>query len=584
MKLSDYLQLLKGQTSEEVQATLDAIQAILDARAAAELGASGGFGMPNGSTTEVEIDPKLLRPSSIKSPSGGGEMPPINVEDPDGVLDEVQDNHGSDTNDDGYEVDSKDVAETSEEDDDNWSPSGRRGDGDTDSDDADLEDEEEEEDEEDHDYNEDEDEDESAGEDEPEGSLDDMDVEWDGPEAKYNDSPLSIGDDEDDEDNDTSSDEEDDDFIDDEEDEDEGWPDDDEEEEEEDEEEFDFSDDEFGPEMADDTKVTQDDLVDDDEVVKNRLRRAQADRTKTLAQKTLDWGKKNNRPQELIDKLEAALKKLTDLSDKELTDMDDDAFTKLVNEIVADCDALHKVNYTPDVQSRVKQIRDDIDSGEMAAEINAEEKSNGQNGIQARKNSIRRYTPRSMSDFKINFYRAIKDQIAKVQQSSNSWGVLNRRAEDQGFLKPGTTTRELPGDKIPTVDVYIDQSGSWDEQDVENGKKAISVISDFEAKKQVAVNLYYFSNNVYPDPESARAEGGTSAWNGILDNIQQTGAQNVVLITDTDMNGQAERSGRTVAVKGHVWFIWKTADDQSPIIPKCLLGKTGSSQYALYNK
>jgi hypothetical protein len=69
------------------------------------------------------------------------------------------------------------------------------------------------------------------------------------------------------------------------------------------------------------------------------------------------------------------------------------------------------------------------------------------------------------------------------------------------------------------------------------------------------MQIFYFSNNVYTNAESARAEGGTSAWFKIMELIQARGTKNVVMITDSDMDGQAYRSGKTTVIDGCVWWI-----------------------------
>lgn len=107
---------------------------------------------------------------------------------------------------------------------------------------------------------------------------------------------------------------------------------------------------------------------------------------------------------------------------------------------------------------------------------------------------------------------------------------------------------------------------------------AVSQILEFEKKKQVKINLIYFANNLHPDMESARREGGTNAWDQILQNIKQNNTKNVVLITDRDMHYQAAYGPRLV-VPGCVWFIWKNGDASSEIVNH-LVGKRGNFQYA----
>jgi hypothetical protein len=60
-------------------------------------------------------------------------------------------------------------------------------------------------------------------------------------------------------------------------------------------------------------------------------------------------------------------------------------------------------------------------------------------------------------------------------------------------------------------------------------------VLEFEQKKQIKTNLYYFSNHIFGTKDAARAEGGTNAWDLILENIKANKTKNVVILTDSDM-------------------------------------------------
>jgi hypothetical protein len=60
-------------------------------------------------------------------------------------------------------------------------------------------------------------------------------------------------------------------------------------------------------------------------------------------------------------------------------------------------------------------------------------------------------------------------------------------------------------------------------------------VLEFEQKKQIKTNLYYFSDHVHSTKAAARAEGGTNAWDLILENIKANKTKNVVILTDSDM-------------------------------------------------
>jgi len=67
-----------------------------------------------------------------------------------------------------------------------------------------------------------------------------------------------------------------------------------------------------------------------------------------------------------------------------------------------------------------------------------------------------------------------------------------------------------------------------------------------------------------------------------LTNIKDTGAENVVLMTDGDMNGDA-RYGETLVLPGVVWFVWRLDSyyhTGSEEIVKHLRGQQGIRQFA----
>lgn len=81
-----------------------------------------------------------------------------------------------------------------------------------------------------------------------------------------------------------------------------------------------------------------------------------------------------------------------------------------------------------------------------------------------------------------------------------------------------------------------------------------------------------------PDGSLNWGEGGTNAWSLILDDIQNSKAKNVVIMTDGDMDGDARYSGKLI-VQGYVWWIWKNGET-APECAKHLIGQRGGAQFA----
>lgn len=335
-------------------------------------------------------------------------------------------------------------------------------------------------------------------------------------------------------------------------------------------EEQEHSEPETDPDLEND--FIDDDLVDDfddkekAEASKARTRRIATSRAKNLGNETLNKAGNDPAKQGQVARLKKALDRLNELenlSDEELNKMSGDDFQQRLNDVSDAASALDpKTHVETDAQrqARIKEIKDDLADKKTQLELSDEVKQNATptSGIQASQKtkdsyqSIGKY--KTLADFKINFYKTIKDQVQEVEERSQSWSAINRRYDGTGLIVKGNKNEKLPTELIPSVDVYVDCSGSWMDADIKIGQVAVSQILEFEKKKQVKINLIYFANNLHTDMESARVEGGTNAWDQILQNIKQNNTKNVVLITDDDMSYQA-KYGPRLLIPGCVWFI-----------------------------
>lgn len=190
----------------------------------------------------------------------------------------------------------------------------------------------------------------------------------------------------------------------------------------------------------------------------------------------------------------------------------------------------------------------------------------------------------TLDEFKINFYNAIKHQVEMVIQEYQSYNEINAEYESEDVIMKADLTQEIPEEVIPVIDIYFDVSGSWDSEDIDIGKKAIATVKEFEDAGEIKLNIFYFSNGVSNTFESTRAlyGTGTHGWREVLKNIKATEAQNVMIMTDDDIEdiGNA-KSGPTLKVDGCVWFLWRNGL-ASPSCVSHLIGRQGNYQYAFY--
>lgn len=169
----------------------------------------------------------------------------------------------------------------------------------------------------------------------------------------------------------------------------------------------------------------------------------------------------------------------------------------------------------------------------------------------------------------------IRNQIADLR--TPSWKRFSKRYVSSNPLiqKGRARTRNQ---KIPLINVYFDRSGSWNDDKIKVGQQAVAGLKQFERKGQIKIAIYYFANDVHSNPEDAEREGGTGATQKILDHIEATHADNVIIMTDSDMDSQGEFN-RQVKVDGAVWFVF--VGERCNRIMQYLKGKELTKAYEL---
>lgn len=276
---------------------------------------------------------------------------------------------------------------------------------------------------------------------------------------------------------------------------------------------------------------------------------------------------------------------------KSLRELSDDEFADGINRVLDLIDKVKKPDYVDpnEKKERIAKIQKLATDPYANAELKKEDDVEIQKDYQkkkARDQELQRYGKyRSIADFKINFYRAIRDQVEAVEDEEDTYMRINAPAEDTGIIRPGSRFDDLPGD-VPNVDMYFDMSSSWTDnaKAIQIGKEAVATIKQFADRGEIKLNVYYFSDIITTDINDPRLGRSTDAWPHIIQQIKADGAKNVVLMTDRDMESDAAK-GPTCVVDGEVWFIWflDMASDYrtgGTHIPQHLQGKRGNHQYA----
>ena len=343
----------------------------------------------------------------------------------------------------------------------------------------------------------------------------------------------------------------------------------------------------------------QPDLTDDE------IRSIRYNRALEAAKATLDAAEKANADPDKIAALKAAIADLEQLTEsvgkRSVRDLSQEEFDSVINNVLT---AIHDLGILDDElqidsedehNEKVKRLEDvladdsiidgleredtEIVQSEQAREYERQQNLARINRMNTGYGSSSKFS--GFDEFLNSLYKAIALQVQMGEAEEDSWTAINQRYHNSGVLKQGTKRNEIPSEKVPIIDFYFDVSGSWGLADIAMGKKAVAALSQFEQKRKIKLNIYYFSSYLSTE-YSEVAGGGTNAWAKIIRNIQETRANNVVIMTDSDMNGQAGRAGQ-ITVPGCVWYLWKNGVCASRIT-KDLTGKRGTSQFSFTSK
>ena len=549
---------------EAKRGAMEAIKAILDSRQPPMPGGA----MPTGEI-DVEIDPDLIQPSK-KHSQPAPEDSDIEIEDEEDVLKQIKHNDSEEPIEDsgsnnGDDMDSDQESSNSQDADDEVDADDS-GDGTDDVNGTENEDESEET---DSDLNDESDESEEIGDETESSDSEEVETEADD-EAQSSDEEIDAEDIDADE---TDAEDEE-------------------------------SEDETTTELDSEDDLFDDDLknIFDDQELKSKhdARKIKRERTLAAAKKALSDAKAKNVAPALIRELEKsidALESLTEAKAKTLKDLSDEEFNRIINRVFDAISAVgdNGLSFSTDEERalKAKEIKADLGSRETQQELSDEDvaaiRAETQ-AVKAREKETAQYKKPSRGSFKgfqeflNSLYRAIALQVQTNEIQDDTWSAINRRYSGTGVLKQGQRKMDLPDKKIPIIDFYFDCSGSWGADDIAVGKKAVNALVEMEEKGQIKINIYYFSNHVFNDMQSALDEGGTQAWNEIVKNVIATQATNVIVMTDSDMEDwwEGSNSGKPAlryTVPGYVWYLWRDGDN-APRLPRDLRGRGGVQQFS----
>lgn len=369
-------------------------------------------------------------------------------------------------------------------------------------------------------------------------------------------------------------------------------------------------------------KVPEDELNTDEDDVHGQGSKLDTNvidvhRAISIAKDAIDRMKNNGTDQSTIDNLQQKIDEASKLTKNDIDKMSQDEVDKITDDLLNLSAKAAKATISKNTATRVKEIEKEFNDPKATRQL-AHDEIKAKNIVKARNDAIKRYGGKynaSAEALKQNLYLTIKDQIQLVMQSLPSWAVPNRKAMmGIPILAPGVLQRLEKSQVLPSLDVYIDQSDSWTSSDIAKVKEFLSSLEDFEKKKLVKINLYYFANTVKTSPELARAEKGTAAWPFIVENIVGNKSKNVLIVSDEDLYDRAQPIYRlskdlaldfgrkvellhpvelhgyanavSIAVNAHVvpgavFWLWKSRDSKSSELMKYLYGIQGNKEFTM---
>lgn len=248
---------------------------------------------------------------------------------------------------------------------------------------------------------------------------------------------------------------------------------------------------------------------------------------------------------------EAFSKGIREFSDKEWDDLNDETIDKI--------NKIKQITTIDDVEGRKTKVKSWADNQVSRQELSDEESQNAQHDVlqrRAKEQELDKYNNLSgTKDFELDFEGCIRDQVEMVMQDYLTYDEINPEYELEDVIMKTEVQRMIPDEAIPTIAVFFDKSGSC--------KYAIPTLNNAIAtvkKKYVdtgmcKLDLYYFGDRVAYNDANAYVGGSTEAWPHIIETIKQGDYNNVIVMSDDDIENQ-NNNGESYTVTGCVWWLW----------------------------
>ena len=250
---------------------------------------------------------------------------------------------------------------------------------------------------------------------------------------------------------------------------------------------------------------------------------------------------------------------LAEAFSKGIREFSDEEWDDLNNETIDKINKIKQITTIDDVEGRKAKVKSWADNQVSRQELSDEESQNAQHDIlqrRAKEQELDKYNNLSgIKDFELDFEGCIRDQVEMVMQDYLTYDEINPEYELEDVIMKTEVQRMIPDEAIPTIAVFFDKSGSC--------KYAIPTLNNAIAtvkKKYVdtgmcKLDLYYFGDRVAYNDANAYVGGSTEAWPHIIETIKQGDYNNVIVMSDDDIENQ-NNHGESYTVTGCVWWLW----------------------------
>ena len=223
-------------------------------------------------------------------------------------------------------------------------------------------------------------------------------------------------------------------------------------------------------------------------------------------------------------------------------------------------------------QQRLDDIRNMLGDESIGADIENEARQKIDKELRKKKaaeeKEKEKYTS-SMQRFRESLRRFIANEVQEIRD--RTFKREDPSYEGSGIIRPGRMIDD--NGKIPKINVYFDQSGSWGYSDIKKGEEAIGVLNNYVKRGEITIDLYYFANHIHDNASDAQAEGGTHAGAELIEHIISTKPDNVIVMTDSDFDWTGEIiQAPAIKVPGAVWLLFRQGE-RSIELQKHLKGK-----------